>query len=613
MKLKSFQIINCFGFRESRQINLDSAHNFIYLLGRNSSGKSSVLNAIKYFEWGVIPSQQQNFKNFNDSGAESALVATYQLKESKLSEKDFEEDLIKKFKELGLTESEITGNTKLKTLFDTVLGIYTNLIGRINAAERVIIWKMSDGHYHYLENDGDDEYKTRVEEVKAAIDSAREPDGNFYVYRQARNISIRWNTFEDLLFLQFPNIYLFNEKFSLREVLPERIDSNWDKSNNNFLNAFVEYLGKQKVDRYLISNDPEEREQLLLELRDRVKSLTDRVNQYKPCSPNSDLLEITLHDKNGIQITVRTDGKKSYYIHLSDNTKFLFAYYLYQAANDINADILLFDEPNNGFHPTAQVFLLNFFKQLAADGNLVIVSTHSEHLIDLDLLSDIRLMSTDDDKNIIVKNHFYNRPKAKGDYLALQPILDAIGYRYGNQINIKDHVIVTEGVTDLLYLRAFNKILGFTDEIDIAPARGDATILNVIPFLVSQEVSFKLVIDAGTIKQSIQAAFAIEDKFIFEVPIPPDYIGRMSGSGIEDLFSKADFEKRLLAIGHTPTAEFNHVSNSHYMRSSGDKRLVAQDFYKTASSFSEADFEPMTVKNFRNVWAFCRDGNWYSL
>jgi recombinational DNA repair ATPase RecF len=94
MKLKSFRIINCFGFRDSGQINLDSAHNFIYLLGRNSSGKSSVLNAIKYFELGIVPNQQPNFNNFNDSGAQSALVATY--KESTLSAEDFKEDLIKK-------------------------------------------------------------------------------------------------------------------------------------------------------------------------------------------------------------------------------------------------------------------------------------------------------------------------------------------------------------------------------------------------------------------------------------------------------------------------------------------------------------------------------------
>src|SRR5689334_5244243 len=110
MKLKSFRIINCFGFQNSGEINLDSAHNFIYLLGRNSSGKSSVLNAIKYFEQGITPSEQQNFKNFNDSGAQSAFVATYRLTESKLSDKHFEEDLIQQLINLGLTQGAVTSN-----------------------------------------------------------------------------------------------------------------------------------------------------------------------------------------------------------------------------------------------------------------------------------------------------------------------------------------------------------------------------------------------------------------------------------------------------------------------------------------------------------------------
>jgi predicted ATPase len=612
MKLTAFQMINCFGFRDSGSINLNSPHNFIYLLGRNSSGKSSVLNALKYFEWGITPFQQPNFTNFNDSGAQPALVGTFKVSKSEVSEEKYRARLTKKFADLMIDQAAMSQDPRLRKIFDVVVKIYADLIARINTAEEIVVWKTLNGHHEYREKDSD-EHAVRKKQISAVIDAARSREGHFNVSGTLRNVDLTWNTVEDLLFLQAPNIYLFNEKFSLREVLPERIDSNWESSKSKFSATFIEYLGKKNVNKYLNSNDPEEREELLSELRGKVKNLTDKVNQSKSGSPNTDLLEITLHDKNGIQITVRTDGKKSYYAHLSDNTKFLFAYYLYQETNDISDDILLFDEPSNGFHPTAQTFILNFLQQLAAGGNLVIVATHSEHLIDLDFLSDVRLMSTDGAKNIIVRNHFYNQAKDKGDYLALQPILDAIGYRHGNQLNIKDKVIVTEGVTDLLYLRAFNKILGFTDDIDIAPARGDGTILNIVPLLVSQGINFKIVIDTGSVKQKIQSTFGIEEKFIYEVPIPPDYVGKMTGSGIEDLFSKTDFEARLVAIGHTPTADFKHVSNSHYIKPSPAKRLTAQRFYEMASSFSESDFEVSTIESFRQVLAFCKNSQWYSL
>src|SRR5689334_11156960 len=115
MKIQSFRIVNCFGFHDSGEINLQSEHNFIYLLGRNSSGKSSVLNAIKYFEWGINLSEQQNFKNFNDSGTQSRLVATYGLEKSKLSEEQFKQDLIEAFTELDLSQEGMTSNPKLVT------------------------------------------------------------------------------------------------------------------------------------------------------------------------------------------------------------------------------------------------------------------------------------------------------------------------------------------------------------------------------------------------------------------------------------------------------------------------------------------------------------------
>lgn len=57
--------------------------------------------------------------------------------------------------------------------------------------------------------------------------------------------------------------------------------------------------------------------------------------------------------------------------------------------------ILLFDEPDNGFHATAQEELLRFLNALADDGKQVIVSTHSEHLIGLDHLTGVRRMVTD--------------------------------------------------------------------------------------------------------------------------------------------------------------------------------------------------------------------------
>ena len=64
MRLESFRIKNCFGFWDSGEIDLDDPGNLVYFLGRNSSGKSSVLRAISHFEYDKVPEKHPKFANY---------------------------------------------------------------------------------------------------------------------------------------------------------------------------------------------------------------------------------------------------------------------------------------------------------------------------------------------------------------------------------------------------------------------------------------------------------------------------------------------------------------------------------------------------------------------
>src|SRR5260370_4885398 len=166
----------------------------------------------------------------------------------------------------------------------------------------------------------------------------------------------------------------------------------------------------------------------------------------------SALLDITLHERDGLQLTFRVDGKKCFYRHLSENTKLLFAFHLYAEASKIDRAVLLFDEPNAGFHPSAQGFVLGFLRTLALK-NQVVFSTHSQHMIDLDHLGDIRIMSTDDRGGLLIRKHFYRGSPERGEHLALQPIIDAIGLSFARSLTLGNKMVVTEGITDMMYLR----------------------------------------------------------------------------------------------------------------------------------------------------------------
>lgn len=618
MKLTIFQIINCFGFRDSREVNLLNSNNFIYILGRNSSGKSSLLNSIKYFEYGNTPSKMKNFQNFNKPDTQSKLIARFSFEGKKLNFQKFVESLSKEFAKSNINENSQKGNAKINDLVEQTKAIYENLIVELNSDQEVKIHKLGDGSYHFIQEDYS-KYQTRRAKITELIKNAKEHDGHFTVNGNTRYLfNITIDLFDNLLFLQFPKIYIFNEEYSLNDVLPDKIASDWEEGENKFEKRFVEYLGEEKVDRFLAADDPEEREKLLEDLRKNLQKLVKKVNENRATKERIDLLEIRLDSwTEGIEITVKTDGKKSFYSHLSENTKFLFAYHLYAETDKINGNILLFDEPSNGFHPTAQIKMRRFLQDLGKKGNQVIVSTHSEYLIDPDYLSSVRLMSSDENKNIIVKPHFYNQTGAKGDFYALQPIFDAIGFKYGNQLEIKNNVVITEGVTDLLYLRAFNKILKLNLDLNIAPARGEGMIPHIVSFLISQGLNFKIMIDTGQIKNHIENDFGIDSKFFHEIPIPNQYIGRTDGSGVEDLFSKNDFEMLLKEIGHTPTQQFPHKSNSCYMKSSDAikalKRIVANQLYENVEFFKKSQFEKETINNFQSALEFCKRNEWFSL
>jgi len=617
MKLSSFVINNCFGFRDSGEINFQNENNFIYLLGRNSSGKSSLLNAISTFEVERKPNEIANFQNFSKTDKAARLIALFSLSGKPLDYLTYRKRLYENLSAKGITKNVIDNQPSILHFLSILEFEYGQLIENINTKGKVVVHKFGGGEYHFLVPDTGDLYGTRKKNVESAIIEIQNKEGNINLSGQSYNTSFNFNTFEDPLFFQFPVIDIFNHRNPLNESLPNVIVANWDAKENEFTKKFIKYLGQDDVNRFLAINDPEERDALLTKIRRRLKDLVKSINAASVSKKNLDLLGVRLDPAaGGIQITMTTDGKKSFYSHLSENTKFLFAYHLHAITNKASGNILLFDEPNNGFHPTAQRQMLKFLQDLGKEENQVIVSTHSEHLIDPDYLSSVRIMSSDKERNIFVKNHFYNQTGEKGDFLALQPIFDAIGYRYGNQLEITKKVIITEGVTDLLYMRAFNKILSLKVDLNIAPARGEGTIPHVVSFLISQGLDFKILIDTGDIKNHIQNEFGIDEKFFHEVPIPTVFIGKMNGSGIEDLFSKKDFESLLGLIGHKATASFAHVSNSFYIRTEAhptDKRLLANELYEKAANYTRKSFEKETIDNFTKALKFCANNNWFSL
>jgi hypothetical protein len=270
-------------------------------------------------------------------------------------------------------------------------------------------------------------------------------------------------------------VFLFHSRFALGNDLPRVVTENFlNGEKNQVANAFVSVLDPDVAHRRLRSNNLHTRQRLLDEMQARVDELCDRMNRSRGrAEGDPPLLAVSLAAKNGLQVVCcRRTAKQSFYEHLSDNTKFLFAYHLLAETEDLPEATLLFDEPNAGFHPSVEGLVLEFLEGLADGGNLVVLTTHSQPMIDLDRLAGVRLMGSDGEGALRVSNGIYRPASPGGDILALRPVTEAIGLRYAEQLVVKDKVIVTEGYTDMLYLRAFRRILGHGADLNIAPLRG---------------------------------------------------------------------------------------------------------------------------------------------
>ena len=626
MRLDSLRIANCFGFVDSDEIDLSEPGNLTYFLGRNSSGKTSVLRAISYLEYGTIPSQHPNFANYEPTEDSSFIRGTYSVSSEKgksLSARNIVDSVTKVFRgshiqvrredeKFVVAPSGSGAERNVVALLGYVYQVYSNLIERIQAVGEVQVGKLGNGAYQfYAKGDSFTDFKARRDAIRELINNVHSafrsegtnpPEQLNFVY------------IEGLLFTQFPDIFVFTDRFSLDENLPRSLREEHLRDTQNALtDTLIDILGHDKLAALLRANSMGKISSLREELQGRLDMLSARITEDAARgAADAGFLRLYVDRADDVRIVLRVDGKESYYEHLSDNTKFLVAYHVFQEdrrrKNELPS-ILLFDEPNSGFHPSAETKVLQFLESLAENSNQVLVTTHSQHMIDLDRLSAVRIMARSQDGTLRVSNKLYGTSGASQDTLALQPITEAIGLQYADQIVIRDKVVVVEGYTDMLYIRLFARLLG-CDEPNLAPMTGESKMLTFIPFLISQGISFKVAFDSSEMKDRITESIPIPDDSFFVVE---EHLGRKADRvvGIEDLFSKDDFKMLLDRCGHeTNEKHLNGVSNSEYTKATEVKTIVAYEICQS-NDLEGKDFSEETTENFKALLSFCETDRWF--
>ena len=238
MKLESFRIRNCFGFWDSDDIELSHPGNLVYFLGRNSSGKTSVLRAVSHFENRMIPEQHPNFRNYANLAGSRVLQARFSVEPSehqRLSVDSLLDGVVGQFGSAGLrfekgedgflvtapSVSDAQQATALvATLLDRIRDIYSTLIEQILAQGHVWVEKHPNGSYVFLtEVNSRDNFEKRQESIGSVLRRVN----SALTARGLAQVSLDSAHVERLLFMQFPEILFFSDRFSLDDDLPRSL------------------------------------------------------------------------------------------------------------------------------------------------------------------------------------------------------------------------------------------------------------------------------------------------------------------------------------------------------------------------------------------------------
>lgn len=268
-------------------------------------------------------------------------------------------------------------------------------------------------------------------------------------------------------------------------------------------------------------------------------------------SANQDLSFFTQDKTSGtktIMLSKRSDGFKWYlslYLTLYD--------YLNTPHSNIKY-ILLLDEPNLYLHPGAQRNLLyNVFYSEFKDSQ-IIYTTHSPYMIDSDNSYSIRVIEKDNSTKIYNDTREYAEKCVNiKDVDTITPLLTALELNFSNSLIVDndDILVAVEGIQDVYILKAMikrTKMEKKFEKIKLIPSMS----ANKVPYLYSYLYGmgynvYALFDNDKPGRKAINDIVSndLEDARIYKLlkydlvnPIDGDYL-------LEDMFSKNDREKYL--------------------------------------------------------------------
>jgi len=484
MNYDRFNIVNYKGINNIEvELNAPPSSPVITLVGLNESGKTTILEAINLFKneldeslsYKYIPKHLKH--NFNGNIIISAYLTT--------TESDFSK--IKEFIK-----------NKYNEKLQRINGLIDDKILKVQK-----IYKFSNSKIVEYSTVWDIDFSVRVDARNKKISKSEN--------------SSQWGEITDYIFeslipniIYYPNfLYNIPSKIYLKDY-PENKDVDIQRTYRDIIKDILDSLNESGLN--LETSILKRLEADTEADRDSLEALLDKMSS-KITTQISNSWEKMFKDResahNRIVLEKGIDNAKYYLtIKLKENNetfsiderslgfKWFFTFTLFtefRKNRHKEGALFLLDEPASNLHSTAQVRLLEKFKEIVKDGNITLIyTTHSHHLINPKWLNSAYIVKnkaidyntenlSEKSKNTDITIELYKRfiSKYPNDQMYFKPILDTLEYQPSLLENVPN-IVITEGKNDYYTLKYVKEIILKDDsEIHIYPGNGVAKLDDI--------------------------------------------------------------------------------------------------------------------------------------
>lgn len=492
MKVKSVKIQNFKSFaEENNRIDLDNINTIV---GKNESGKSNLIQAIGKLDLTGIDDTNY-FKNNNKNNMKKPLISLVLIpyKSEKNIYKSIKETIITINDQYdididgGLTEIISNDKSFQKTrekMNELNKNIYfsdenkrkqfSNIVRTINNAESKVFI-----NYTYIDN------------IISSLESNYE-DFTQYL-KECREYLIKFHS----IFPQF--ILLDDIELKTKYTRKYLEDNTQSKQMLKYLLRIIGIDFESLMGYWKLSKD-DDKYNFVEEMNSKIETIITEFNKFY----KQEEVKLRVNfDIDSLNFVVKTNNK---YLNLSERSNGLKWYlnmYIQLLAKtqkyDIENYVVLLDEPGVYLHVNAQKEILNLFEDFTSKDNQIVYTTQLPSMIYQNDLYRTRTIIKDNLGNSNIGNRYYSLPhKMSSKKETITPILTAIGMNMGYSFTAMDSKkvnIITEGISDYNYLKAFLMQNHYKKEYNIIPSSGVDNIHNIISILIGWGYKYKILID----------------------------------------------------------------------------------------------------------------------